>query len=339
MSVDRSGTIRFRETRVKQVGWNDRMDDGDDLSNLPPEAMGNTFDVEGSFDPNDHWLRTAEEEHQLIAMRAWFHARYCDPAHETPYNGREGGYLFVDGGPYNPSEELQERFGGIVDDNLIEQVVDEMLNEVGDQWAPVRRDPPDDFDARFDLELVDADEPLRRVRKRLAECRQVLDLQGGAEAVALARRLVFGAVIGVLESFLWELSQHWIESSEEALRGCVTKLPAIRDEQIKLGDVFERHDSIRAHVKGHLQNTVWHRWEKVGAIYKIGLGITLPSVKVFDDALIKRHDIVHRSGRTKDGEEVDVTNTEIETLSRAVEQFAEEVSDSAKKRFLRRPDF
>jgi len=51
MSVDRGGTIRFRETRVKKVGWNDRMDDGDDLSNLPPEAMGNTFDVEGSVIP------------------------------------------------------------------------------------------------------------------------------------------------------------------------------------------------------------------------------------------------------------------------------------------------
>jgi hypothetical protein len=31
------------------VGWNDHMDDGNDTSNLPPEAMGNTFDVEGPF--------------------------------------------------------------------------------------------------------------------------------------------------------------------------------------------------------------------------------------------------------------------------------------------------
>lgn len=108
---------------------------------------------------------------------------------------------------------------------------------------------------------------------------------------------------------------------------------------MKLGDVFDRHGSIRDHVKGHLQNTVWHRWDKVGAIYKSGLGIALPSVKVFDAALVKRHDIVHRSGRTKDGDEVDVTNSEIENLSKVVEQFAEEVSDLAKNRFLKRPDF
>lgn len=323
----------------KNVDWNDIIDDDDDISNLPTEAIVNPLDVDGPFDPNDHWLRSASEEHQLIAIRAWFRSRYCDPAIETAYNSREGGYLYVDGGPYNPSIELHGRFGDIVDDTLIEQVVGEMVGEVGDQWAPIRRDPPEDYDERFDLELVDSNEPLRRVRMRLTECRHVLDLQGKAEVVAFARRLVFGAVIGVLESFLWELSQHWIEASDEALRNCVTKLPAIRDEQIKLGDVFDRHENIRNHVKGYLQNTVWHRWDKVGPIYKQGFGITLPSVKVFDDALVKRHDIVHRSGRTKDGKEVDVTDKEIEDLSNSVEKFAEEVSDLAKMRFFRSPDF
>lgn len=65
---------------------------------------------------------------------------------------------------------------------------------------------------------------------------------------------------------------------------------------MKLGDVFDRHASIPVHDMGHLRNTISHRWNKVGAIYKCGLGITLPSVEVFDNTLVKRHDIVHRSG-------------------------------------------
>jgi len=75
----------------KKIGWNDHMDDSDDISNLPPEAIGNVFDLHGPFEPNDDWLRSAGEEYQLIAIRAWFRARYWDPAHETPYNSREGG--------------------------------------------------------------------------------------------------------------------------------------------------------------------------------------------------------------------------------------------------------
>lgn len=318
------------------MGWNDHINDNEDndISNLPPEATGNVFDVDGLFDPNDNWLGSAKEDHQLIAIRAWFHARYCDPAYETPYISSEGGYIFVNGGPYNPSIELHDRFDGIVEDRVIKQVIEEMLLEVGEQWAPIRQEPPHDYDERFDFNFVDFDEPLRLVRKRLADCKQVLELQGEVEGVALARRLVFGAVIGVLESFLWELSQNCIEVSEEALKNCVTKLPAIRDEQIKLGDVFNRHETIRSHVKGHLQNTVWHRWDKVGAIYKTGLEITLPSLKVFDDALVKRHDIVHRSGRTKDGREIDVTKSEIEDLCNEVERFAEQVLPLASERFF-----
>jgi len=307
------------------MGWNDHMDDGNELSNLPPEAWGNIFDVEGPFDPSDSWLQSAERDEQLIAMRGWFCARFCDPAHETPYNSREGGYLFVNGGPFNPSTELHDRFDDIADDELIEEVINELICEVGEEWAPIRSAPLDDYDERFDFDLVDADEPLRRVHKRLDECRQVLELEGETETVALARRLVFGAVIGILESFLWELAQRFVESSEEALRGCVTKLPMIRDQPMKLGDVFDRHDGIRDYVKGLLQNTIWHRWDKVGPIYRDGLGVKLPSMKVFDEALVKRHDIVHRSGRTKDGVEIDVTRGEIEALSEGVRNFATEV--------------
>lgn len=320
------------------MGWNDHIDDGNELSDLPSEAWGNIFDVEGPFDPDDGWLESAEREEQLIAMRGWFCVRFCDPAHETPYNSREGGFLFVNGGPFNPSTELHDRFEGIVDDELIQEVVDELICEVGEEWAPIRSTPPDDYDERFDFHLVDADESLRRVHKRLDECRQVLELEGGTEAVALARRLVFGAVIGVLESFLWELSQHLVDSSEEALRGCVTKLPVIRDQSIKLGEVFDRHDGIRDYVKGYLQNTIWHRWDKVGPIYRDGLGVKLPSMKVFDEALVKRHDIVHRSGHTKDGVEVDITQAEIEALSKAVRKFATEVMALAKTKLQEHQD-
>jgi len=315
------------------MGWNDHMDDDDDASNLPPEAWGNVFDTDGPFDPDDRWLKQAEPEQQRVAMRVWFRARFCDPAHETPYNGREGGYLFVNGGPYNPSDELHERFGDVVDGDAIQEVVDEMHVAVGDQWAPVRRDGPDDYDDRFDLELVASEEPLRRLRQRLAECKRVLQLQGDSDAIALAERLVFGAVISALEAFLWETAQHWIDTREDVLRDSVANLPVFRDEPIKLGDVFKRHEGIREHVKAYLQNLVWHRWDRVGALYKAGLGVALPSVKPFDEALVKRHDIVHRSGHDKAGRPVTVTREEIDALCVAVVEFAVELEQRLASRF------
>jgi hypothetical protein len=118
------------------MGWNDHMDDSE-LSNLPSEAHNNMFAVDGPFEPSNSWLETADREDQRIAVREWFLARYCDPAHETPYNGREGGYQFIHGGPYDPADEIPARFANIVDDDLIDEVVEELHGDVGNEWVPV----------------------------------------------------------------------------------------------------------------------------------------------------------------------------------------------------------
>lgn len=303
------------------MGWNDHLDDDDETFNLPPEAFARF--VSHPFDIDDGWLRLADDDQTLTAMRSWFRGRFCDPAEETPYNGREGGYLFVHGGPYDPGEVLSERFGHIVDVELIDEVAEEMYELHGDQWAPVVFGPPDDyeFDERFDLSFLSREEPLRRLRERLAQSQMILTLQGNNSARELAEKLVFGAVIGALEAFLWETVSYWIENDDGALRDMVTKIPKFRDEPIKLGEVFDRQASLKSHVQGYLQNVVWHRWDQVAPLFKIGLGIELDSTKVFQEALVKRHDIVHRSGHDKSGMPVTVSIKEIQDLCAAVETF------------------
>ncbi|WP_208449711.1 hypothetical protein [Burkholderia ambifaria] len=91
---------------------------------------------------------------------------------------------------------------------------------------------------------------------------------------------------------------------------------------MKLGDIFSRHTKLRERVLGYLQNLVWHRWDSVAPIFQHGLGVRLPSVKPFEPALLKRHDIVHRCGRTKTGELVTVTQADIGTLFEEIERFA-----------------
>lgn len=313
------------------MDWNE-LDDAE-IGNLPPEAFGNSFDADGPFDPENTWLKSADAEEQLIAMRAWFLSRYCDPAIETPYAGREGGYIFVNGGPYFPSNELPQRFSGLVDEALIKKVIDELHNEVGDQWAPIRHEAPDDYDDRFGLQLLEREDPLRRLQEQLEKANAVLKLEGDQEARTLAQQLVFGAAIAALESFLWETAHYWVENDDEVLRSIVTKLPLFRDEELKLGDIFDRHKGLRDHVKGYLQNLVWHRWDKVAPLYKLGIGIAkLPSFKPLEDAMEKRHDIVHRSGHNKDGEPVAVVADEIEDLCQAIVRFAKEIDDQLAER-------
>ncbi|ACD96146.1 hypothetical protein Glov_2432 [Trichlorobacter lovleyi SZ] len=315
------------------MGWNDHIDDGNELANLPPEAF-NPFDVDGPFDPNDHWLESADEVDQATAVKCWFYARYCDPAHETPYNTREGGYLFIHGGPYDPAVVLPDRFSGIVSDEIIQDIIDDLYSEVGDKWAPIRYAHFDDFDydERFDLQLHARNEPLDKLKERLEHAQLVLTLQGDENARRLAINLVFGAAIAAFEAFLWETVDYSVENDDDTVRNIVTNIPALKDQPMKLGEIFEKHKNLKEQVKGYLQNLIWHKWDKVVPLLKFGLCIEPPSFKPFDEPILKRHDIVHRSGHDKSGKPISVTTSEITELCQKIEQFAIDINSRLAER-------
>lgn len=104
---------------------------------LPPEAG----DIDAPrFEPEDGWLRGAGPELQQRAMRRWFEARYVNPVYTTPHD-ENGDYLFTGEGPCHPREVLDERFGGMVRDEVIEELAQALRREVGDDWAPRSSDP------------------------------------------------------------------------------------------------------------------------------------------------------------------------------------------------------
>lgn len=94
-----------------------------------PEESGNVNT--SPFEPNDEWLATASKELQIDAMRRWFLDRYEDPANQTPWNGECKEYVFIWGGPYDPDEEIQSRFNGVVDYETMRELIDNLCLETG----------------------------------------------------------------------------------------------------------------------------------------------------------------------------------------------------------------
>lgn len=86
---------------------------------------------------------------RVAFMVHWFGGRFEDPAVETPYSSREGGYRYVHGGPYNASDELWNEFGGIAKEEDIEAAVAEIEADGTVEWAP-GVEHPDQIAARED---------------------------------------------------------------------------------------------------------------------------------------------------------------------------------------------
>src|SRR5688500_6212132 len=89
--------------------------DDPQLPEPPPDAYSDEYRRE----INDEWLAGASKEDQVAAMVQWFHARFWDPANDTPYMSSEGGYIWTRGGPYDASEQIEGRFSDIASDEAI----------------------------------------------------------------------------------------------------------------------------------------------------------------------------------------------------------------------------
>lgn len=308
--------------------------DDDDIE-LPQEAG----DLESHrFDPNDDWLKGASREQQIAAMRRWFLARYEDPQNETPYNSEEGGYLFVWGGPYDPNDVIQERFSDIVEYEVMEELIKNLWSEVGDEWAPIDHEGVD-YDEELAFETPDREQPHQALQDRMAEIDAVLAIQTNIAATQLLFQMAHSSLISALEAYLADTLTFWVSHSKDVLRSFVSRNKDFKERTLSLNDVFDRFEQIDAEVKHYLQEQIWHRLDKIKPLMQVSLGIAIPDIGDLMKEVIVRHDIVHRAGRTRDGEAVTLSADNVRHLREAIRIFAQLIEEELDKRFARDQDF
>lgn len=289
---------------------------------LPPEAIDRASQI---FEPNENWLRSASPELQIEAMRRWFYARFEDPANDTPYDGREGGYQFIWGGPYDPNDEIQDRFGEIVPYEVMEQLIAELW-ETGDEWAPISDYM--DYDEFFIQEIENESSPYNALTRQLAQLNQILDINQSQDISQLIFQMVHSSAISSLEAYLADTVRYWIENSEEILENFVSTNKDFSSVTIPLNKIYKRLSTIREDVENKIQNLIWHRLDKVKHIIEGSFGFPMPKIDDLMRDIVVRHDIVHRGGKTKQGSPVCITvEMAINTINN-VRIFVEEMEES-----------
>lgn len=138
------------------------------------EATNNATDNARYFSENDDVGITADElsalsaDQQVPYLTHWFFTYFEDPAIETPYNSREGGYQYIWGGPYNAGDELAAEFGKYASEAALEKAAEEIEADGIYDWAPNVRHPDradeyQDYEPLSPLEELEYD--LRRATR------------------------------------------------------------------------------------------------------------------------------------------------------------------------------
>ncbi len=297
---------------------------------LPPEAGNDDI----PFEPDDEWLASARKELQIAAMRRWFLDRYENPANETPWDSEDKEYVFIWGGPYDPNDEIQARFGNIVDFETMWDLIEDLWREVGDEWAPTQHEGIDYEDYVSELVVVCRDDPHRFLEERIAEIFAVLDASAldGAN-VRLLHQMAHSSLIAALEAYLSDTVSYWVDKDERALRRFVSTNKDFQSRSLTVAELFERLDKFGGELKTYLADFVWHRLDKVKPMLASGLEIRVPEIGDLMKEVKVRHDIVHRAGRRPDGSLVELSSEDLCCVRDGIRQFSGEIEEELVRRF------
>ena len=307
------------------MGHNDHIEE--DLLELPAEA--GDLD-QRPFEPDDAWIRQAEKSQQIDAMRRWFTDRYEDPVMDTPYH--DGAYVFVRGGPYDPNDVIQERFGDVVDYDVMSELINDLWSETGDEWVPIEHEWLE-YDDYLSIIVEDRTQPATALEERLRAIEDTLNLTGPPAATNLATQLAHSAAITALESYLWDTAKYWVANNEDILRRFVTTNSDLASRSLKLASIFGRVSKLKEEVEEYLQNFVWHRLHKVKPILEGGLEIEVPDISDLMREILVRHDVIHRNGRTKDGKEVSLNHDDVHRAIKLVRDFSSSIEEEILKKY------
>lgn len=268
-------------------------------------------------------LKGLYEEEQIGIMRMWFYSNYEDPVEHCPYESREGGYQFIWGGPYNARDELESEFSELVSEEAINKLVEELDFHCFDWSGQISSDCYDEY---FYSVIYDNYEFTETLKDNLNNIKRLLSIELNGELQQNMYKMLFVNVITALETFLSDAFIGTVLKDKELLRKLVSSNPDFAERKFTLNQIFDRYETIEKEVKTYLVDLIWHNLAKVRQMFKSTLCIDFPKdMSAIFQGIIKRHDIVHRNGRTKSGDIVTVSRDELIKLMNDVNKFAEGV--------------
>ena len=125
------------------------------------------------------------------------------------------------------------------------------------------------------------------------------------------KKQIYSSIVSSLELFLYETIINLTKSNNEYVDNIITNHPKYKEPEIASKSDSDKQKM----VKSALMNLNYHNLDKVSAYYNSAFNINFPAFNDLKKHLTgMRNDIVHRNGKTLDGEYIETTESEISNL-------------------------
>jgi hypothetical protein len=145
------------------------------------------------------------------------------------------------------------------------------------------------------------------------------------------QRQIYSGVITCLEDYLSTTLIQKVLNDDDDFKQFVKTFKSIKNRKFDLSEIYEKMDGLQDIVKKELVEVIYHDLPKVRGMYKDTLGIEFPKIEDLMKIVNNRHDMVHRNGKNKDGEKIEISREVVAEVINKVDNFVKEVENQLNK--------
>lgn len=187
------------------------------------------------------------------------------------------------------------------------------------------RGPEDEYELEAISENIDPKVSFLHEVKNLEQLLAINLKEDDVKEILL--RQIFISMVGALETFLSDTFINKVIESDHYLETFVETHPVFRKQKFSLSDVFQERRGIEEKARSVMVETIYHKLPAVKRMYEDTFAISFPDISVMQNFIIQRHDLVHRNGKTTDGEKVPVSDKTITDLKNAAVELVNKIDD------------
>ncbi|NOU47531.1 MAG: hypothetical protein HOO86_10775 [Bacteroidales bacterium] len=145
---------------------------------------------------------------------------------------------------------------------------------------------------------------------------------------SVLKRQLYITAIGALETFLSETFINITDEHPEFFRNFIETYPNFKERKFQLNEIYGEYDKLQETAKKEMLEVIYHNLAKVKNMYISTFKIEFPDIVELSRAVNTRHDLVHRNGKTKDGDDVIILKETVTNLLNQTLDFVDHISNS-----------
>ena len=187
----------------------------------------------------------------------------------------------------------------------------------------------EEFDENLYDVIISTTNYFENFTKNMDVIRTLLSIEIENEIAKSAQyKLLYVNIITSMEVFFSDTFLNTVLNNDNLFKSFIQTTPEFGKRQVPLNEIYTRLSQIKKEAKVYLLDVIYHNISVVSNMYKDTFGIQFPrdNIGLIYKAIETRHDIVHRNGKNKSGDLVELENDKIERLIQIMTEFVENIN-------------